>query len=273
MRLCGVREHPPSSPLRSFYPPVWLHLPRSTAPLQDYISDAVHAVNPSCDVRVLPEVGFFIDGKSIWGGARIMTDVYARIALFANITTGAPEQVNAACVAATPAADRAHCFMAQYTLPHIRTPLFILNSQVDEWQTQNVLAPNVETVPHVTTYAPFVPCITHPVSGCNATQRDQWLGYGTQFLAALAAARAATPSDLAARHGGFITSCPIHTTNIGGLSHRISIGGVSMYSAYSRWWLAPPTTPASWTIDEPFPADRSCPAPGAESHAHASAGY
>ena len=63
----------------------------------DFIRDAILALNPSAVVKAVPEVGFFIDGASIWHGAHIMTEVYTRLAAFANISTGAPEQVNAAC--------------------------------------------------------------------------------------------------------------------------------------------------------------------------------
>ena len=224
----------------------------------DMIADTVRAVNPAVDVRAVPEVGFFIDGASIWQGEHIMTSVFARVADYQNVTGGAPEQVNAACVAATPASERWKCFMAQYTLPFMRTPTFVVNSMVDEWQTQNILAPSLDTEPAVHTYPPFAPCIKDPVAGCNATQAAQWTGYAAQFLSALDAARKATPAPLAAMHGGFITSCPIHTTMISGLSHRITIGGVTMYDAVSAWVMGGPST---WTIDQPYPGDRTCPKP------------
>ncbi len=226
----------------------------------DEIAAAVHEVSPGCAVRAIPEVGFFIDGESIWGGQRIMSGVYARVADFSNITGGAPEQVNAACVAATPPALRARCFMAEYTLPHVATPTFVVNSRVDEWQTQNILAPNTVTLPAVTTYAPFAPCIRAPVSGCNATQAGQWRGYAGQFLGALAAARAATPPAAAAGHGGVITSCPIHTTLIGGLSHRIKVGGASLYDHIVAW-VDGSVAQDTWTFDVDYPGNDSCPKP------------
>jgi hypothetical protein len=168
-----------------------------------------------------------------------MTAVYARVAAFANITGGAPAQVNAACVAATPAAERYRCFMAQYTYPHVRTPTYMLNSKWDLWQLQNILALDADTSRHSSPYAPFVPCLKDLVvspTACNATQFAQFIGYGAQFEDALAAARAATPPrPYATRHGGFITSCAIHSTAIGGLSHRIAVGGVPMYDALVAW--------------------------------------
>lgn len=77
----------------------------------DAIADAVRAVNPSVEVRAVPEVGFFIDGESVWKQQHIMTDVFSRVADFQNVTGGAAAQVNADCVAATPAAERWRCFM------------------------------------------------------------------------------------------------------------------------------------------------------------------
>ena len=203
----------------------------------DFIADAIHAANPAAVVKAVPEVGFFIDGQSVWGGQHIMTSAYRMVAGFSNITTGAPEQVNAGCMDATAPTDRWQCFMAQYTYPHIKTPVFLLNSMVDEWQTSNILAPNSNYSVSVTPYEAFQPCIKDPTAGCNATQAGQWTGYATQFTTALDAALAATPASSAAQNGGFITTCPIHTTAIDGLSHRITIGGVTMYEALVAWFF------------------------------------
>jgi O-palmitoleoyl-L-serine hydrolase len=229
----------------------------------DYVSGRVAAVNPSAVVKAVPEVGFFIDGASIWDGKHLMTEAYTRIATFGNISTGAPAQVNAACMAAYPdPSQRWHCFEAQYTYPYIATPTFILNSQVDEWQTSNILAPNSDIYESVSPYPAFQPCIKDPPTsptapgGCNATQAAQWTGYGGQFLDALAAARNLTPPAYAAASGGFITSCPIHTTAISGLSHRITIDGVTMYDAAVAWFWG---TGSKWYFDKPYPGNPSCP--------------
>ena len=44
--------------------------------------------------------------------------------------------------AAQPGAPIANCFMAQYALPFIRTPLFIANSLADSWQASNIMVRN-----------------------------------------------------------------------------------------------------------------------------------
>ena len=260
----------------------------------DEIARAVRAVNAGCDVRVLPEVGFFLNGESIWSGQRLMTGVFTSIANFSNVTGGDPGQVNAACVAARPAALRWQCFMAQYTLPHLTTPSFVVNSMADEWQTSNILAPNPTYVKALSPYAPFQRCIKAPTvvasATCNATQAEQWVGasvherrhnyrccarlflpsflflpsapafpgYSAQFLRGLDEARAAVPAPVAAVSGGVITSCPIHTTLIGGFSWRIKVEGKTLYEHITAWMDG---VRSGWVIDSPYPSNPTCPRP------------
>ena len=236
----------------------------------DYVADAIHAVNPAAVVKAVPEVGFFIDGESVWPKRRmdteppsqrhVMTEVFTRIADFANITGGAPEQVNAACVAATPKELRWRCFSAQYTLPFIRTPIFVVNSMHDEWQSQHILAPSLNIEVSVTVDPGYAACIMSPQTACNATQAAQWKAYASQFLGALQDARDRTPPELAARHGGVITSCPIHTTLISGFSRRIHVGGKSLYDLIIDWVSEKPGA-AQWTIDVDYPGNPTCPKP------------
>lgn len=93
----------------------------------DFIRDAVRKVNPTTDVKAVPEVGFFIDGQSIWG-THEMTAAYTRAVAMANIT-GASSQTNAGCMAHYGPADQWRCFMAQYTYPFVTVPTFVVNSK------------------------------------------------------------------------------------------------------------------------------------------------
>ncbi len=116
------------------------------------------------------------------------------------------------------------------------------------------------THPQPPAHTPSLP--QDPSTACNATQFAQWDGYGTQFFTAWNKSLAATPSDRLAHNGAFITSCPIHTTAISGLSHRIHIHNVSMYDAFSAWALdLPPPTGSHWTVDVPWPGNPTCPKP------------
>jgi hypothetical protein len=233
----------------------------------DYVAARAAAASPGIRVVGVPEVGFFVDAASIWDGRHIYSEVYARIADFGNISSGLPEQVNAACVAAFPEPEqRWKCFMAQFTYSFVATPTFLLQSAVDQFQTGNILAPNLNTSFSVSTYPPFAPCILNPgppgVGACNATQFAQWEGYAGQFFAALNASIAATPADVLARSGGVITSCPIHTTAISGISHKIVVNGASMYEWLVRWFdSTAPIAGGAFTLDVPWPGDTSCPKP------------
>ena len=234
----------------------------------DYIAGRAQAENAEVRVVGVPEVGFFVDAASIWGGQHLYTEIYRRIAEFGNISTGDPVQTNEACNAFYAAEERWRCFFAQYTYPFIRTPTFLLQSQVDEFQTGNILAPSLNISVSASTYPPFAPCIKQPgppgVGACNATQWSQWSGYADQFFAALNASLAATPADVLARSGGVITSCPIHTTAISGISHRIVVKGKTMYELLVEWFDASaPVEGGSFTYDVPFPGDTSCPKPTA----------
>lgn len=66
------------------------------------------------------------------------------------------------------------------------------------------------------------------------------------------------------QNGGFITSCNIHTTNIGGLSHKITIDNTTMYEAYSAWYFDKEGKGGSqyWWHDVAWPADPTCPGDG-----------
>jgi len=234
----------------------------------DYVAERAAEVNANLRVSAVPEVGFFIDANSIWGGERLYTEIYTRIADFGNISSGSPDQVNAACVAANPGPMRWRCFMAQYTYPYVKTRTFLLQSSVDAFQTGNILAPNLDISFAASTYPPFLPCLSAPgppgVGNCNSTQWLQWSNYSSQFFLALNASIAATPADALARNGGVISSCPIHTTAISGISHRIVVDGKTMYEHLVDWYDSTDPVPGGrFTIDVPYPGDASCPKPTA----------
>lgn len=238
----------------------------------DAVAAAARAANPAVRVAGVPEVGFFLDAQSIWGGERVARAAFAAVAAMGNVSAGGPGQGNAACAAATPMAERWRCFMAPYVYPYVATPTFLLQSSLDEYQTQNLLAPNRDIALALTPYAPFLPCTLHPgpapdEGACNASQWLEWFSYDGQFYDALDAALAATPPAVLALSGGVLTTCPIHTTAIGGRSHAIVVAGKTMYDYLAEWWAArgggEPVRGGRWARDVPFPGDASCPKPSA----------
>ena len=81
-----------------------------------------------------PECGFFMDAPHA-DGKPDYTPQYQWVAKAQNVS-GA---VNAACAAAHTGEDAWKCFMAQYTLPHVKTPFFAVNSVYDAWQSGNII--------------------------------------------------------------------------------------------------------------------------------------
>ncbi len=112
---------------------VYLH----TDYLNKKISSAVVASgNPKPRIVAVPDAGFFLDVPSI-GGEYTYTPVFKSVFHFQNVS----DSVNDACVAFYSRKIDSHgdneswkCFMSPYTLPFIRTPLFIVNSFADSWQ-------------------------------------------------------------------------------------------------------------------------------------------
>lgn len=101
---------------------VYLHL--------DYIASRL----PGVRVVGVPECGLFMD-ETHWDGKPGYTPSYQHVAQMQNVSNG----VNAACTAAAAKGEEWKCFMAQYTLPHIKTPHYIVNSFYDAWQWGAVL--------------------------------------------------------------------------------------------------------------------------------------
>lgn len=104
---------------------VWLHL--------DYIRSLVPT---GVVVKGVPECGFFMD-EPAEDGSPHWTPMYAAVDAMQNVTGSG--SANADCISTTPVDQRHRCFMAQYTLPHIKTPLFAVNSVYDAWQASNIL--------------------------------------------------------------------------------------------------------------------------------------
>lgn len=103
---------------------VWLHL--------DYIASQMPS---GMDVRGVPECGFFMDLPK-YDGTPSYTPLYQTVDKMQNVTGS--ESANTDCIKAN-SGQEWRCFMAQYTLPHIKTPFFAVNSVYDAWQAGNIV--------------------------------------------------------------------------------------------------------------------------------------
>ncbi len=117
---------------------IWQHVDYMSSFLRGRLGDSFHILG-------VPECGLFMDLPTANGSAWF-TPMLQRVAIMQNATAPAGN-LNAACLASYPAAEAWRCFLAQYTLPHVHTPCFAVNSVYDAWQTANILQvnPNCDT--------------------------------------------------------------------------------------------------------------------------------
>ena len=208
-------------------------------------------------------MGFFLNGVS-YAGTNGYTPLYQNVALMQNISGGAPSQVNAACMAALPPQQRWQCFMAQYTYPFIKSPVFIQNSRMDNWQLGKILSANVSSCAseddcEFIVDAPMDHCINAPSTNCTGPMFQAFMGYGVQFLAALNGSLATNPNAYNGVNGGLITSCDLHDHMINDGWNKITVGGKTMRQIITPWLQG--QAPGTWTIDVDWPQNPTCNGP------------
>merc|ERR1711871_1638905 len=92
---------------------------------------AQHA--PEGVTKCLPDAGYFLDANDASGKPTWPTQM-KYVAHMQNIYEG----VHPDCVPECPG-DEWKCLFAQYPIPFIVTPIFMLNSPIDTWQLGNIL--------------------------------------------------------------------------------------------------------------------------------------
>lgn len=121
----------------------------------------------------------------------------------------------------TPGDDQTwHCFMAQYNLPFITTPLFVSNSLADLTQVEGVLelgcnptAPNGQP------------------GSCNATQLAALNGLRMSMIANAAPVLSSTI------HGAFLAECYIHVIqDDDGAWNGIVVAGQTQADTFWAWY-------------------------------------
>ncbi|XP_021889592.1 pectin acetylesterase 7-like [Carica papaya] len=85
-------------------------------------------------VKCVADAGYFIHGKDISGGSFIESFFGKVVA-----THGSAKNLPASCTSRT---RPELCFFPQYVVPHMQTPIFIINAAYDSWQIKNILAPS-----------------------------------------------------------------------------------------------------------------------------------
>ena len=211
----------------------------------DYVNERVRALAPGLTrVKAAPVSGFFLDHTNVKG-----VDVYPAQMKYVFEMTNA--RVNSNCIAAMAAGDEWKCNMAPHTYPYITTPIMVLNSAMDAWQSRCILGsaavpnfPNQTGVENglCSAVPGYNKCLRDPEKKCSAGQVPAVNNYIDSFMAAMQAA----PTFTKPGNGAFIHSCDVHCEAQSSHYYSgIEVDGVRMRDALAKWWHDPVTTPAS----------------------------
>ncbi|XP_034594420.1 pectin acetylesterase 5 isoform X2 [Setaria viridis] len=141
-------------------------------------------------VKCVPDGGFFLDAKDL-SGERSMRSVFNGVVQLQNVSEVLPKD----CLAKK---DPTDCFFPAELIKSISTPTFIVNSEYDSWQIQNVVAP-VGSYPGDT----WSNCRDN-IGNCSSKQIDVLHGFRRKLIHELKAAEGKREWGL------FIDSCFTH---------------------------------------------------------------
>ena len=189
----------------------------------DYFRARVPASIP---VHGLPDAGYFIDAANTSGAMEIRAK-YRYVYHMQNCSGG----VNDACISAKTETDQWQCFMAQYTYPYIKTPIFVLNSEYDTWQLSNILQ---------------LGCLPPKCTPEKMTDFTKWRA---TFLQALG------PAIGAHSNGIFTDSCLVHCQSLDAPWNTFKVNGQTAHDTFANWYFE--TGGQSQEVDKPYP-NESC---------------
>lgn len=185
-------------------------------------ADRVHALlrangGAPTKFRAAPVSGFFLMHDAFDGRA-----VYPDNMKYAFNMQNASDGVHAVCVGALPASEAWRCIFANYSYAVTQTPMFPLQSMLDNWQMGNI-------------WYGDTPCVKSSFHNCTAAELQDLNAFGAALMADLRRA----PKFGRAGEGGFVESCLEHC-GAQSASHftNYAIDGTTLQQALSRWWAA-----------------------------------
>ncbi|XP_065887728.1 uncharacterized protein [Dysidea avara] len=191
----------------------------------DYVRSKVPTQIP---VHAIADAGYFLDAPNVDGEMHIR-GLYQYVYKMQNCKGG----VNQDCIAANPT-EEWKCFMAQYTYPHIKTPIFLLNARYDTWQLANIL--------QLTCHAP----------NCSDDQMKEFNNFGNEFL------NAAAPAISSTSNGVYIDSCQIHCQSLSTTPwSKFVVGGQTLRDTFNAW-LTKDSNMKSKVVDCAYPCNPTC---------------
>lgn len=178
----------------------------------------------------IPDAGFFLDGKTLSG------EYLFRERIISGIATWNDERAqgsNEACLAAN-TKEPWKCFFAQYLVPFINVPLFVVNSLYDPVNLHGVLD---------------LKCGGN-LSSCSASDLKAAEDFRVEYQSVLIA------QVKTKNHGYFLTACNQHEETCRQKDFEgITIQGTTMNNAVFDWYSDPRPL---HLVDVNWPDDSSC---------------
>jgi hypothetical protein len=202
--------------------------------------DMISKLFPNTRVVGIPDAGYFMDVSDIEGHPYIR-EKYQYVFKMQNASGG----VNQACIAAYSAADAWHCFFAPYTFPHVKTPLFIVNTPYDTWQLSNILVPPDDGQNWDSCINGQTQCTNEQLSTFQKFHDNVLLSFQSQGVLN-------RPGN-----GAFIPSCFIHALTIADFYWTTpKIGGSNMQTAVWNWYTG--QRGSHFLVDCDWPCNKDC---------------
>ena len=124
--------------------------------------------------------------------------------------------------------------MAQYIHRWVRTPMFVINSAMDFFQTLCILTGKVHSSGCLG--IPGWHDCRYNLNNCTATQMDTMLAFERAFIRTFRASAAAVTTQSQPGTSSFIYSCHNHVAGDSPLFQRIIVANLSMAAAVQAWW-------------------------------------
>jgi hypothetical protein len=180
--------------------------------------------------RAVPVSGFFLDHPTLRGERAFAASMNATYTLH-------NASVSAECRAGLPSSEAWRCFLANYSYAFARTPMFPIQSSLDEYQLFAILQAGGWDQGCLNRGQQF--------ANCTEAQLADFKAYASALLSAwgsnLTRGKAARPGE-----GAFIESCLEHVAEqYHAMFDGYAIGGTSMQQALSRWWASDGSEPAA----------------------------
>ncbi|XP_062512571.1 uncharacterized protein LOC134188416 [Corticium candelabrum] len=192
--------------------------------------DYVQSMFPNIKVHGLADAGYFIDAANIHGEMYIRGQ-YQHIFEMQNCSGG----VNSDCIRSKEESERWQCFMAQYTYPYIKTPIFVFNAEYDTWQLQNIL--------QVGCKAP----------NCNESQMQLIARWRTMFLQTL------QPVIRSTTNGLFTDACIQHCQSLADRTwSKIMVKNQTAHDTFVDWLDLKGTGIVRAVDDHTYPHNPTC---------------